>query len=71
MNTQDINSVTAFAKACHGKSSDFIYDLFENKLSDDVRDRIYSHAEEGNPEPARSAFNTIGSLMNVLSLKYY
>lgn len=66
-----LNTVTAFAHACRHKTSSEIYNLFEHGISEELRGRIYLHAEQTSPEPARSAFNTIGTLMNVPSLKYY
>jgi hypothetical protein len=63
--------VAEFAEACENKTQEEIYELFEDDISQELRDRIYSFSEIDTPEPVRSALNGIGILYNVQSLKDY
>jgi hypothetical protein len=63
--------VAEFAEACENKTQEEIYELFEDDISQELRDRIYSFSEVDTPEPVRSALNGIGILYNVQSLKDY
>jgi hypothetical protein len=66
-----MKTIAQFAEACENKSHDEIYELFEDDISQELRDRIYSYSEIDTPEPVRSALNGIGIQFNVNSLKYY
>ena len=66
-----IKSVAQFAAACKNLTHDQIYTLFEDDISQELRDRIYSYSEIDTPEPVRSALNGIGIQFNVNMLKYY
>jgi hypothetical protein len=63
--------VAEFAEACENKTQEEIYELFEDDISQELRDRIYSFSEVDTPEPVRSALNGVGILYNVQSLKDY
>jgi hypothetical protein len=63
--------VAEFAEACENKTHEEIYELFEDDISQELRDRIYSFSEIDTPEPVRSALNGVGILYNVQSLKDY
>jgi hypothetical protein len=63
--------VAEFAEACENKTQEEIYELFEDDISQELRDRIYSFSEIDTPEPVRSALNGVGILYNVQSLKDY
>ena len=66
-----MKTVAEFAAACETLSSDEIYELFEDDISQELRDRIYSFSEIDTPEPVRSALNGIGIIYHVQSLKDY
>jgi hypothetical protein len=63
--------VAEFAEACENKTQEEIYELFEDDISQELRDRIYSFSEVDTPEPVRSALNGVGILYNVQSLLDY
>jgi hypothetical protein len=66
-----MKTIAEFAAACENKTHEEIYELFEDDISQELRDRIYSYSEIDTPEPVRSALNGIGIQFNVNSLKYY
>ncbi len=67
-----ISTVQQFAEACRGLDNDGIYDLFEDVISDDLRDEIYKISDVfDTPEPARLAFNLLGAQYNIESLMNY
>lgn len=66
-----MKTIAEFAAACENKTQEEIYELFEDDISQELRDRIYSYSEIDTPEPVRSALNGIGIQFNVNSLKYY
>jgi hypothetical protein len=66
-----MKTIAQFAAACINKSHDDIYELFEDGISQALRDLIYMRAENDTPEPVRSALNNIGFSFNVNSLKDY
>ena len=66
-----INTVAAFAAACMTLDNDEIYELFEDDISQNLRDQIYAYSETSSAEPARSALNKIGFIFNVQSLVNY
>ena len=62
-------TVAEFAAACKQLTANEIYTLFEDRISDDLRDAIYARCEDPNTnEPARAAFFAIGTQYNVESL---
>lgn len=66
-----MQTVAEFAAACQQLDNDSIYDLFEDGISQNLRDQIYAYSETDSAEPARSALNKIGFIFNVQSLKNY
>ena len=67
-----INTVQQFAEACKTLDNNGIYDLFEDVISDELREEIYEFsAGIITPEPTRCAFINIGIRFNVESLVNY
>lgn len=66
-----MKTVEDFATACKHLTATEIYNLFENDISDELRDAIYSWSEGHSPEPAREAFNEIGRHYSVQTLAQY
>jgi hypothetical protein len=66
-----MKTIAEFAEACENKTHEEIYELFEDDISQELRDRIYRFSEIDTPEPVRSALNGIGIQFNVNSLKNY
>lgn len=66
-----MKTIAEFAEACKTLDCDAIYTLFEDRISDDLRDAIYDVAETNSDEPARDALNAIGLQYNVESLINY
>lgn len=66
-----MKTVAEFAVACKHLTADEIYNLFENDISDELRDVIYGWSEAHSPEPARAAFNEIGRHYSVQTLAQY
>jgi hypothetical protein len=66
-----MKTIAEFAEACENKTHEEIYELFEDDISQKLRDRIYSFSEIDAPEPVRSALNGIGMIYHVQSLKDY
>lgn len=71
MSQAPVTTVEQFAQTCATLTNDDIYDLFENKLSDDVRTEISTYSDVDTPEPFRSACYNIGVKFNVQSLIDY
>lgn len=70
---QGVTTVRAFVEACYGLNNKGIYALFEYGIPGALRNEILDFAVEGTvtPEPARSAFWTLGLLYGVESLFNY
>ena len=66
-----MKTIAQFAEACEALSSDEIYELYENTISQELRNRVNSFSEIDTPEPVRSALNGIGMIYHVQSLKDY
>lgn len=66
-----MQTVAEFATACETLVGDEIYILFEDVISQELRDAIYCWSETDSSEPARSAFNEIGVAFNIQSLIDY
>ena len=64
-------TVADFAAACKHLDSDDIYNLFEDEISDELRDEIVSYATVQSNEPVREALNNIGRTYSVQSLADY
>jgi len=68
------NELQAFVKQCKELTSNEVYELFENGISQDLRDNIYLFAEDNGlskEEPVRAALNMLGATFNVQSLIDY
>lgn len=67
-----ITRFSKFLKACKTLDNDGIYRLFEDGISQELRDNIIEdHADENCPEPTRSAMNALGEKFDIESLKAY
>lgn len=66
-----MQTVQDFALACKHLTSDEIYDLYEDNISQELRDKIDVHAETDSNEPVRSALNQIGMRFSVQTLAEY
>ncbi len=69
---QQPNTIPEFVEACKMLDNDGIYTLFNNVISDSLRDEILiCHADPESPEPTRSAMEALGLKFNVQSLIDY
>ena len=66
-----MQTVAQFAEACNYKSHDEIYELFEDGISQELRDAIYAYSEKDCNEPARDALNRLGRIHSVQTLADY
>jgi len=67
-----IQTIQQFAIACVSLTNEEIYELFEDSISQDLRDSIYNtYSDETAIEPMRQAMNRIGQLFKVDSLANY
>lgn len=55
-----INSLVEFIRRCETATNNEIYEMFEFKTSDEVREEVLCFAEYRSPEPFRSAMYNIG-----------
>lgn len=69
--TKHFDNLKAFAIACNKLSSDQIYDLFEHKVENHLRNEILNLADQNSNEPVRCALITIGKFYEVPSLINY
>ena len=70
--SQQISTLRQFAEACKDLDNDGIYELFEDEISEEMRELIYKVSEGiDTPEPVRCAFELIGSAFGVESLLNY
>ena len=68
---RNIHSMRDFANACKGLSFDQIYALFEDEISQDLRDEIYSTFWSISPEPCRAALHQLGARYCIHELEAY
>lgn len=62
-------TIAEFAEACKHRTFDEIYNLFENQISQRLRDDIYGVSEHlDSPEPFRAACEIIGKQYNIATL---
>ena len=67
-----MQTVADFAEACKTLVNDEVYELFENGISQKLREQIYYVYEDYETcEPTRAALNAIGAKYNVQSLIDY
>ena len=64
-------TVADFAAACKHLTHDEIYVLFEDDISEELRNEIISLAFVESNEPVREALNYIGRMYNVQTLADY
>jgi hypothetical protein len=64
-------TVADFAAACVTLDHNDIYEMFEDDISEELRDKIYAYSEADCNEPVRNAFEKIGKEYNVQSLIDY
>lgn len=71
-NTQALAAeLQTFIAQCETLFHNEIYELFEDDISQRLRDYIYEYAAEGSAEPVRSALNRLGDIHEVQSLIDY
>jgi hypothetical protein len=66
-----LNNLQQFATACVGLSQDQIYELFEDRIENWLRNEILNLAPVCAVEPVRYALNQIGQHYKVQSLIDY
>jgi hypothetical protein len=66
-----IQTMKQFADACHALSSNEIYELFENGISNELRDEIYQTFWSISTEPARAALRQLGERYSSIGLLKY
>ena len=67
-----VETIAQFAEACKSLDNQGIYELFEDEISQELRDKIYLTFEDlETPEPMRAAIIQIGELYGVQSLLDY
>ena len=67
-----VQSIPQFAAACENLDHNFIYDIFENAISQELRNEILQTFWCSNhTEPVRSAMIQMGARYNVMSLINY
>ncbi len=64
-------TIAEFAEACKDLSNEEIYCLFEEDISQDLRDSIYCYSSIGCNEPCRDALIKIGTQYSIQSLIDY
>ena len=62
------NSIKCFAETCEGLTCNEIYNLFEDLISYELRDFIYTSYPSTSPEPCRAAMIAMGEKYNIQSL---
>jgi hypothetical protein len=68
---KEVHSMRRFALACQNLSSDDIYLLFEDEITQDLRDEIYATFWSISPEPTRAALRQLGERYDIVSLQKY
>jgi hypothetical protein len=66
-----MQTVAEFAEACKHLEHEEIYELFEDDISQELRDMIYAYSEANCNEPCRNALNRIGRIFSVQTLAEY
>ena len=66
-----MQTVQDFALACKHLTHEEIYNLFEDELSQELRDQIYAMSSARCTEPCRDALNKIGIMYSVQTLAEY
>jgi len=67
-----IDSIEDFVMECEELSHEEIYELFEDGITDSLRDRIIAICHNpAHPEPVRFALNVLGRAWEVDSLSEY
>ena len=66
-----MTTVEDFAVACKHLTHDEIYEMFEDDISQELRDAIYAYSEANCNEPCRNALNRIGRIFSVQTLATY
>ncbi len=55
-----IESLKDFIDCAKRSTNEYIYVLFENHTTEDIRTEIYAHADKDSTEPFRSAMHNLG-----------
>lgn len=66
-----MKTIAEFAAACKHLTSDEIYVLFEDEISQELRDEIYLWSDDDSDEPCRNALNKLGMYFSVQTLAKY
>lgn len=66
-----LKTVKDFVDACASLSSEEIYSLFENTISEELRDHLLYFADADAREPVRYVFNKLGNWSGIQSLIAY
>ena len=66
-----MKTVAEFAAACKHLTHEEIYEMFEDDISQELRDAIYAYSEKDCNEPARDALNRLGRIHSVQTLADY
>ncbi len=66
-----IHSMLHFAQECVILTHDQIYMLFEDEITQELRDEIYSTFWSTSSEPCRAALRQLGERYCVISLQTY
>ena len=64
-------TIAQFAEACKSLDNEAIYELFEDEITQDLRDEIYLTYSTEENEPMREAMYKIGLQYSVQSLIDY
>jgi hypothetical protein len=64
-------TIPEFVQACATLDSDGIFELFEFKISESLRDEVLALSDPDSPEPLRSALNYLGEERSIQSLIDY
>jgi hypothetical protein len=68
---KDMHSMQQFAEACKDLSSDQIYILFEDEITQTLRDEITCTFWSTSHEPVRAALHQLGERYCIVSLQAY
>lgn len=66
-----MSKLSKFADICNNLSPEEIYILFEDLISDELRDKILAQADIDSLEPVREALNLLGRRHGIRSLEEF
>lgn len=68
---KNIHTMKQFAELCHDLSNSGIYCLFEDHITQELRDEIMQTFWSTSPEPARAALRQLGERYCSIGLQSY